>query len=167
MSEVWIGSLASILSTIVGGFLVILSNHLINRNTVKEKQRIEAKEKFDMHSRIFRRINYHVDRYLDSTTNRNLNDLNEAGKFSTQTIELMSFIESIDDSLIKGEGIDHYYAFLYILRSISNNIFSYIPRLEGTVDEYEDVEVNVYQIASGLTELREFNEKVKIAQKNK
>ncbi len=103
---------------IIGGIINILTNYFLVKSEIKEKKRIEKKIEFDNHSRIFRKIGYEIDKYLDDYLKTSLGDSSYKIMVKKKTDELLEVVESIDVSLIDGVGINYYYGYLDTIRYI-------------------------------------------------
>lgn len=114
MSEAIFG----LVGVLLGGAINILTSFILNKNDIKEKKRIENKIKFDNHSRVFRKIVYEVDKYLDENKIKSFSMMESKEELKKETEELLLLVESIDDTLLDGQGIKGYYNYLERIRDV-------------------------------------------------
>lgn len=114
MSEAIFG----LVGVLLGGAINILTSFILTKNDIKEKKRLESKAKFDNHSRVFRKIVYEVDKYLDENLSKSFSMMESKEELKKETEELLLLVESIDDTLLDGHGIKGYYNYLDYIRAV-------------------------------------------------
>lgn len=149
----------SLIGVGVGGLLTFLTTWFLHNRELKEKIRIEEKQRTDNNSRVFRKIAYQVDKFLLYVTNSELQYVNIALQVQQKARELLNSIEEVDDSYLDGEGIILYYAYLVDVQWISNNIFQ---KEENVSDEvFYEPQVDLVGTRTRLAELTSANNNVK------